>query len=67
MGPQSLMFLFSMTFSSKKQLNGESLQESSRALYCLMEKVVASSTTEVVHSDFFFFFFVTQPVCRACE
>lgn len=38
-------------FFSRKQLDGESLQEFSHALYCLMEKVVASSPTHVGNSD----------------
>lgn len=38
-------------FFSRKQLDGESLQEFSHALYCLMEKVVASSPTDAVNSD----------------
>lgn len=38
-------------FFSRKQLEGESLQEFSHALYCLMEKVVASSPVRVPNSD----------------
>lgn len=38
-------------FFSRRQLEGESLQEFSHALCCLMEKVVSSSPTEVNNSD----------------
>lgn len=37
-------------FFSRKQLDGESLQEFSHALYCLMEKIVANSPTRVHNS-----------------
>lgn len=39
-------------FFSRKQLAGESLQEFSHALQCLMAKVVANSPTRVPNSDF---------------
>lgn len=37
-------------FFSRKQLEGESLQEYSHALYCVMEKVVASAPSKMSNS-----------------
>lgn len=38
-------------FFSRRQLEGESLQEYSHALYCLMEKVVASAPNRMTSSS----------------
>ncbi len=38
-------------FFSRRQLDGESLQEYSHALYCLMEKVVASAPNRMANSS----------------
>ena len=50
MGAPSHIFHYNKTFS-QKQLEGESLQEFSHALCCLMEKVVASSPAKMLNAD----------------